>query len=72
MIAAPEEILFESTAVGTFLVDVDLERVRLLRASRDSVEASREFAAKAGVLSEQWQRPHLYGAVHTTSPATAG
>jgi predicted amidohydrolase len=72
MIAAPEEILFESTAVGTSLVDVDLERVRLLRNSRDSVEASREFAAKAGVLSEQWQRPHLYGAIHATSPATAG
>jgi predicted amidohydrolase len=60
MVATPEEILLESTAVGTSLVDVDLARLRLLRASRDSVEASREFAAKAGVLGDQWQRPELY------------
>jgi predicted amidohydrolase len=68
MIAAPEDILFESTAVGVSLVDVDLARLRLLRGSRDSVEASREFAAKAGVLSDQWQRPQLYGGLRTAPP----
>jgi predicted amidohydrolase len=64
MVAGPEDIVFESTAVGMFLVDVDLARIRLLRGTRDDVEASKEFAAKPGVLSEQWQRPELYGAIH--------
>lgn len=63
MVAGPQEILFESTAAGTTLVDVSLEPVRELRMSRDGVEASQRFAAKAGVLSTQWQRPELYGAV---------
>jgi predicted amidohydrolase len=60
MVAGPEDIVFESTAVGVFLVDADLARIRLLRDSRDDVEAAKEFAAKPGVLSEQWQRPELY------------
>jgi predicted amidohydrolase len=68
MVAAPEEILLETTAVGVSLVEVDLARPRLLRSSRDSVEASREFAAKAGVLGDQWQRPELYGSLR---PAAA-
>jgi len=68
MIAAPEEILFESTAVGVSLVDVDLERLRLLRGSRDTVDTSIQFATKPGVLSDQWQRPELYGALRTTPP----
>ncbi len=33
MVAAPEEILFESTAAGLSIVDVSLDRVRQLRAS---------------------------------------
>ncbi len=57
MVASPEEILFETTTPGLFLVDVDLDRVRELRSLEDSA-ASRN-AAKAGVLS-QWQRPELY------------
>lgn len=61
MVAGPEEVLYESTAAGMALVQVDLDRVRLLRVSRDDLAASRKFAAKAGVLSEQWQRPELYG-----------
>ena len=32
MVAAPEEILFESTAAGLFVVDVSLERAREMRA----------------------------------------
>lgn len=64
MVAGPEDIAFESTSVGMFLVDVDLARIRLLRDSRDDVEAAKEFAAKAGVLSDQWQRPELYGAIY--------
>lgn len=64
MVAGPEEILLESTAAGTSLIDVDLGRIRWMREARDDGEASKEFAAKPGVLSGQWQRPELYGALH--------
>jgi len=64
MVAAPEEILFESTAPGCFIVEIDLARVRELRSSRDEVGSSSRNAAKAGVLT-QWQRPELY---HTFFP----
>jgi len=60
MVAAPEEILFESTAAGMSVVDVDLDRVRYLRATRDQVGSSQHCAAKQGVLGPQWQRPELY------------
>lgn len=59
MVATPEEIIFESTKAGMFLVDIDLERIRDLRAQDDSVGSSGDNAAKAGVLS-QWQRPDMY------------
>jgi predicted amidohydrolase len=60
MVAAPEEILFESTAAGTSVVDVNLERIRYLRSTRDVVGSSEQCAAKQGVLGPQWQRPELY------------
>ena len=60
MVAAPEEILFESTAPGSFIVEIDLARMRALRSSRDEVGSSARNGAKAGVLT-QWQRPELYG-----------
>ena len=59
MVATPEEVVFESTKPGMFIVDVDLERVRDLRGQRDGVSSSRDNGAKAGVLS-QWQRPEMY------------
>ena len=64
MVAAPEEILFESTAAGLSMVDVDLDRVRYLRATRDEVGSSQSCAAKQGVLGPQWQRPELYDAFY--------
>ncbi|MFY9837006.1 MAG: carbon-nitrogen hydrolase family protein [Xanthobacteraceae bacterium] len=64
MVAAPEEIMFESTAVGVSVVDVSLERVRQLRASRDEVGSSAVCGAKQGVLGPQWQRPELYDAIY--------
>jgi predicted amidohydrolase len=60
MVAAPEEILFESTAAGMSVVDVSLDRVRQLRLSRDEVGSSALCGAKQGVLGPQWQRPELY------------
>ena len=64
MVAAPEEIMFESTAAGLSIVDVSLERVRHLRASRDEVGSSAVYGAKQGVLGAQWQRPELYDAIY--------
>jgi predicted amidohydrolase len=60
MVATPEEIIFESTAPGMFLVDIDLARIRELRASPDEPTSSLTFGAKSGVLL-QWQRPEMYG-----------
>jgi predicted amidohydrolase len=60
LVAAPEEILYESTAPGLAVVEVSLDRVRALRAGRDGLGASAHSAAKEGVLSQQWQRPELY------------
>jgi predicted amidohydrolase len=59
MVATPEEIVFESTLPGLHLVDIDLERIRQLRAEDDTSTSSRRNRAKAGVL-RQWQRPELY------------
>ncbi len=60
MVAAPEEILFESTAAGLSVVDVGLDRIRQMRAARDEVGSSALYGAKQGVLGPQWQRPELY------------
>ncbi|MCZ7536255.1 MAG: hypothetical protein M5T61_10220 [Acidimicrobiia bacterium] len=49
MVAGPEGILFESVAAGTFIIDVDLARIRELRAMRDGAGSTN--GAKAGVLT---------------------
>jgi hypothetical protein len=64
MVAAPEEILFESTAAGLSVVDVSLDRVRFLRSTRDVVGSSDHCAAKQGLLGSQWQRPELYESIY--------
>ena len=64
MVAAPEEILFESTAAGLTVVDVSLDRARYLRATRDEVGSSAQCAVKQGLLGPQWQRPELYDLVY--------
>ncbi|MGH7096021.1 MAG: carbon-nitrogen hydrolase family protein, partial [Stellaceae bacterium] len=60
IVTAPESVLFESTLAGMAVVEVSLDRVRELRAGRDTVSSSQHAGAKQGVLSEQWQRPDLY------------
>ena len=60
MVAAPEEIMFESTAAGMSVVDVSLDRVRFLRARATRSARRQSCAAKQGVLGPQWQRPELY------------
>ena len=64
MVAAPEEILFESTAAGLFFVDVSLERAREMRTTADSVTSSANYGAKQGVLGPQWQRPELHDTMY--------
>lgn len=66
MVATPEEVVFETTLPGMFVMDVDLEPLRRLRAERDEVSSSERNAAKAGLLS-QWQRPELYAKLHSQS-----
>src|SRR5262245_52210665 len=64
MVAGPEEILFESTAAGTSIVEVSVDRLRYLRSTRDEVGSADKYAVKQGLLGPQWQRPELYGALH--------
>jgi predicted amidohydrolase len=59
MVCTPEEIVFETTRPGVYVLDIDLERIRQLRAEEDGSTSSRRNAAKAGILT-QWQRPELY------------
>ena len=68
MVAAPEEIVYESTAAGRAIVDVSLDRLRQMRAARDEVGSSKEFAAKQGVTGPQWQRPELYDVIYPKKP----
>jgi predicted amidohydrolase len=58
MVATPEEVIFESTKPGMFLVEVDLDRIRELRGRTDNRGSNIKAGVKTGVLS-QWQRPEL-------------
>ena len=59
MVATPEEVVLEEEAAGMYLVDVDLERPRQLRAATDRPGSGSTAAVKAGLLT-QWRRPDLY------------
>ena len=64
MVATPEEIVFESTAAGMFVIDVSLDRPREMRASTDTVVSSQNYGAKQGVLGPQWHRPEMRAAIY--------
>lgn len=70
MVATPEEILFESTIAGSYIVNIDFTRIRELRSQNDEVLSANHNAAKAGVL-DQWQRPELYTRFYPDVTATA-
>ncbi len=70
LVAAPEGIVFETTRPGMYLVDIDLDRIRQLRAEDDNAQSSKRNRVKAGVL-RQWQRPELYDEFYPR-PARAG
>jgi predicted amidohydrolase len=71
MVAAPEEILFENTDPGLFVVDVSLERAREMRNTSDSVTSATKYGAKQGVLGPQWQRPELREAIYQVARQAA-
>ena len=64
MICSPEQVLTESSVEGVFVADCDLDRIRLLRATKDGRDFPGDKACKAGVLW-QWYQPHLYQTVET-------
>jgi len=59
-----KRLVAEGAIAGSAVVDVNLERVRYLRATRDQVGSSEACAAKQGVLGPQWQRPELYDRIY--------
>jgi predicted amidohydrolase len=72
MVASPEDIRFESEQIGTAVVEVSLDRIRHLRATRDEGNSQESCAAKQGVLGPQWQRTQLYQGIYPqTRPAAA-
>jgi len=64
MVAAPEEILFESTRACSTVVDVSLDRIRFLRSTRDVPGSSDLCAVKQGLMGPQWQRPEMYDQIY--------
>lgn len=68
MVATPEQVLLEEEAAGAYLVDVDLELPRILRAGVDGQGA--QHAVKAGLLT-QWRRPELYERIASPSHTPA-
>ena len=68
MVATPEEIVYESTAAGRGIVEVSLDRLRHMRAARDEIGSSANFAAKQGVTGPQWQRPELHDVIYPKPP----
>jgi hypothetical protein len=65
MVAQPEEVVFEDDGPGTFLIDVDLARIREMREQEDGPKSSEIYGAKPGVLT-QWQRPEMQDKVYPT------
>ncbi|HUW49156.1 MAG TPA: carbon-nitrogen hydrolase family protein [Patescibacteria group bacterium] len=61
MISSPEEVLLESRRVGVFVEDLDMDRIRLLRRTRDIdiPKDKRAWKTKVGLL-RYWRRPEMY------------
>jgi predicted amidohydrolase len=57
MIASPERVLAQSEAPGILTADLDLERVRTLRATEEELIVPAPYSTIPGVLS--WRRPEV-------------
>jgi hypothetical protein len=55
-----------SQGPGTFLIDVDLTRIREMRQQEDGPLSSLECGAKPGVLTH-WQRPEMNEQVYPSA-----
>jgi predicted amidohydrolase len=70
MIASPERVLATSEAPGILMAELDLERVRRLRATEEELIVPAPYRTIPGVLS--WRRPEVLGALTETQSAQAG
>ena len=59
MIASPERVLAESSAPGILTADLDLDRIRFLRTTKEELIIPAPYRTIPGHLS--WRRPELYG-----------
>ena len=69
-IAAPERILAQSGDEGLLIADLDLERLRYLRAEEERILFPKPYEAIPGVL--RWRRPELYRTLTAEEVAAAG
>lgn len=58
-IASPERVLASSAEAGMLLADLDLERLRYLRAEDERIVFPKPYHTIPGVM--RWRRPELYG-----------
>jgi len=58
MIAGPEEILAETDEEGVITADLDLDRLRWLRETDESMDIPKKYKCVPGLL--RWRRPELY------------
>lgn len=65
MIASPERVLAQSSAPGILTADLDLDRIRELRATTEELVVPAPYQTIPGHLG--WRRPELYG--YLTRPA---
>ena len=70
MIASPERVLAASEAPGILTADLDLERVRKLRATEEELIVPAPYRTIPGILS--WRRPEVLGALTEAANAEAG
>lgn len=66
-IAGPEGILAQSADEGLLLANLDLGRLRFLRAEEERIEFPKRYRTVPGVL--RWRRPELYEALLTDTAA---
>lgn len=58
MIAGPEGVLATRADAGMLIADLDLDRLRFLRAEDEKIEVPRRYRTVPGLL--RWRRPELY------------
>ena len=70
MVASPERVLASSEAPGILTADLDLDRVRELRATEEELIVPAPYRTIPGVLS--WPRPMVYDQLRDAAAARGG